>query len=167
MSNNITISREQQRDLHNARAYFHQWYDQYRDVLGQRVIDDFSKAFGLLIQAHNPIRAEEDKRWDERNDHYNSMKACFGFKSVWSDYDIERLDDPLPSKYLDITHVKYYSQLVAVEKREAAAGLDWIALWAAADKAIEQSGDTHHIFVEGFYKDENDPVGVYRLTVGS
>lgn len=167
MSNDMVITREQQRDLHNARCYFHQFEERYGDVLGQRVIDDFRRAYKLLCQAHDPILDQENERFDRRSAHYNAMQQHFKFKTVWSMFDIERLDEGLPQKHLDLTHVKYYDQLVAVKQREGSLGLDWLAVWAAADQAIRQSGDTHHIFVEGIYKNAEDPVGVYRLTTGS
>lgn len=165
--NVIGITREQQRDLHNARCYFEQWLQRYEDVLGQIVIDDFKKAYKLLAVAHDPIREQEDARWENRNNHYEAMRQYFKFKTIWSDYSIERLDEELPPERLDITHVKYYNQLVAVESRPEIGRLDWLAVWAAADKAIIGSGDSHHIFVEGIRKNVNDPEGVYELNVGS
>jgi hypothetical protein len=167
MSNGIVITREQQRDLHNARCYFHQFEERYGDILGQRVIDDFRRAYKLLCSAHDPILDEETSRWDRRNEHFTKVQREHRFKTVWSIYDIERLDEALPSKYLDITHVQYYNQLVAVERRDGTTGFDWLDLWIAAEKAINQSNDSHHIFVEGFYREDSDPVGVYRLTTGS
>lgn len=165
--NDIVINRNQQRDLHNARCYFQSFADKYADILGKRVITDFYHAFECFKQAHDPIREEENQRMDRRYKHYEAMRSYFSYHSVWSIYEVERLDNSLPSNYLDITHVKYYNQLVKVEKREGAVGLDWLALWAAAEKAILLSNDTHHIFIEGFSQSKEDPVGVYNLTTGS
>lgn len=165
--NNISINREQQRDLHNARVFFQDFLDRYEDVLSERVKTDFNYALTHLIRAHDPIRAEENKRFDERHDHFQSMKALFKFKTIWSDFDIERLDENLPIQYLDMTHVKYDNQLVAVEPRPELGRVDWLAVWKAADKAIVDSGDTHHVYVEGFYKTGKDPEGVYQVITGS
>ena len=163
----IAIDRNQQRDLHNARVYLEHFAEKYGSTLGERVIGDFNAAMKHFIRAHDPIRSEENRIFDSKFAHYKAMQKHFGYKTVWSNFDVERLDDALPSKYLDITHVRYYNQLVAVEKRDGALGLDWLAVWAAADKAIRDSGDEHHIFVEGLYQREEDSKGVYYLCTGS
>ena len=167
MSYDIVIGREQQRNLHNARVYFESFAEKYADVVGQRVIDDFNRALDMFKNAHDPIREEETRIFDLKFKHYDAMRRHFGYQTVWSNFDVERLDESLPSKYLDITHVKYDSQLVAVEKRDGALGLDWLAIWKAADKAILESGDRHHVFVEGIYQRNEDPKGVYQIIAGS
>lgn len=163
--NNISISRDQQRDLHNARCYFQSFADKYADILGQRVIADFNHAYDIFKRAHDPIREEENARMDRRYDHYEAIRKHLGLKTIWSDYDVELLDEGLPLKLVDITHVRYYNQLVAVEKPMGSPR--WLDLWIAADKAILQSDDPHHIYVEGFYRKDDYPIGVYQVITGS
>lgn len=40
----------------------------------------------------------------------------------------------------------------------------WLDLWKIADNAIRATGDLHHVFFEGIYKQKN---GTYRLSMGS
>lgn len=36
-------------------------------------------------------------------------------------------------------------------------GLTWAALWVAANAAIRDSGDDHHVYIEAFRLDAEDP----------
>lgn len=45
-------------------------------------------------------------------------------------------------------------------------GLTWAALYVAANAAIRDSGDTHHVYIENF-KPAKDDASVLVLTTGS
>jgi hypothetical protein len=36
-------------------------------------------------------------------------------------------------------------------------GKTWLDLWRAAEECIVASEDSHHIFIEAFYPERNDP----------
>lgn len=160
--NSITIDRQQQRDLHNARCYFESAIERCND---ERLIGTLQKALDVFKSAHDPIRTEENARFDARFEHYETKRKQYKFKSVWSIFEVPDVEYEVTPDLVDITHVKYYNQLVAVEKGNGQ--LTWVDLWRAANEAIIASGDLNHVYVEAFYQRAEDPKGVYQLVTGS
>ena len=164
MTNTFTINREQQSQLHNARVYFNLFKDKYSEIFGKEVMRDFNQAFNYFIQAHNPIRELEDKRSEERFDHYHSIQQLYKLSAVWSMTEYDRLDEPVDR---DIKTIKYYDIVVPVVQRYPEREKTWIDVYEACDVAIKESGDEHHIFIEYLHREETDPEGQYTLSTGS
>ena len=162
LENSITIGRQQQRDLHNARCFFEMAIERCEDA---KVAETLKKAMGYFTSAHAAIRQQENDRFETRFQHFREAQHQYGFSTVWSIFEVPRVEYEVTPELVDITHVKYYNQLVAVEKPEGQ--LRWVDLWRAADKAIAESGDKHHVFVEGFYQRKEDPIGTYQIITGS
>lgn len=85
---------------------------------------------------------QDEDAFDEKYRHYDNARDFFGFASIWSMYEIEDLDARHP--YPSDVFVVYQGQHCAV------TGPNWTDIWRAADVCIENSGDDHHIFIEGF-----------------
>lgn len=162
--NDILVNREQQKDFHNARCYFLQFKEKYGEVFGKEVIRDFNQALNLFLKAHNPIREEEDKRFEERYNHYEAMRKYYNLTSIWSMNEYPRLDDNTDR---DIKTIKYYDVIVPVVKRPEHPWLRWTDVYEACDKAIRESGDDHHVFIEYLHREDTDPEGQYILSCGS
>jgi hypothetical protein len=162
--NDIAINREQQMNFHNARCYFLQFKDKYSEIFGKEVLRDFNKAMNYLISAHDPVRALEDKRSEDRFEHYEAMRKHYGLSAVWSMMEYDRLDDNTDK---DIKTIKYYDVIVPVVKRPEHPWLRWTDVYEACDKAIKESGDEHHIFIEYLHREDSDPEGQYKLSTGS
>jgi hypothetical protein len=80
-------------------------------------------------------------------------------------YEPDNLSDRHP--YTDATSVIYtdhWGDQDAV--RVPITGLTWAALFVAANAAIRDSGDTHHIYIENF-RPSKDDAAVLVLTTGS
>ena len=93
---------------------------------------------------------------------FYELKEAYGFVSMWSIYD--GVNDPYePSPYEARTMVYQDNWAEPVEVSLPAGKLTWLDRWKAADKCIKQSGDTHHIFIEGFRPNG----GVLELITGS
>lgn len=163
-SNDIAINREQQKNLHNARCYFKQFEYKYSEIFGKEVLRDFKQAMKYFIEAHDPIRLIEDTRAEDRFNHYEAMRQYYGLSAVWSMTEYDRLDDNTDR---DIKTIKYYNVIVPVVKRPEHPWLRWTDVYEACDKAIKQSGDEHHIFIEYLHREDSDPEGQYTLSTGS
>ena len=68
--------------------------------------------------------------------------------------------------YTDAEYVVYDEHWGDKEVVVKIEGKDWNALYRAADAAIQQSGDSHHCFIESFSITEDKP-GHLRLHTGS
>ena len=76
--------------------------------------------------------------------------------STWSIYELgKNMDQPHPDS--GCIYVHYQGVVANIE------GPNWSDVWAAADKAIELSGDEHHIFIEQLNASGN----CYDLVTGS
>ena len=71
-----------------------------------------------------------------------------------------------PHPFVGATKVLYKDHWGDEAVYEEINGPRWVDLYAAADAAIARSGDGHHIFIERFVADKQQPE-VLRLTTGS
>ena len=165
--NDIAINRQQQMQLHNARCFFEQFREKYTGILGTEVLRDFNNALRYLTDAHTPIRAIESERSENRHTHYEAMRKHYNLTAVWSMYEYPRLDDAVTGELADITSILYQLNEVPVIKRPEHPWLRWTDVYEACDKVIQLSNDTHHIYIEDLYQDDDDPKGLYRLQTGS
>lgn len=163
-ANDIAIGRTQQQQLHNARCYFLQFKDKYSEIFGKEVLRDFNQAMKYLLEAHDPIRRIEDERAENRYAHYEAMREYYKLTAVWSMSEYDRLDDNTDK---DIKSIKYYDVVIPVVKRPEHPWLRWTDVYEACDKAIKESGDQHHIFIEYLHREDSDPEGQYTLSTGS
>jgi hypothetical protein len=88
--------------------------------------------------------AQEEQDFDRKMAYYNRFKAENRLETIWSMYEIEEhgflRDHPYPSD----ASVYYQGEIVPV------FGFTWGDVYRAADWAIRNSGDAHHIFIEAF-----------------
>ena len=99
---------------------------------------------------------------DEKYNLYNEYAAQHGFAAIWSVYRVSDFND-----FSNITADKLVYRdhwgPSPVEVILPPGKKTWGELYAAADRAIRQSGDKHHVFIEMFYADN----GVAYLVTGS
>ncbi|MBY0552094.1 MAG: hypothetical protein K2W95_32720 [Candidatus Obscuribacterales bacterium] len=102
------------------------------------------------INESTPNRQDDD--FDTKYDFYQNLAAENNLtNSTWSIYDVTDFKlVPFPNS----TKLVYaeHSGNVPVEIK-LRRGSTWLDLWTAADKAIKESGDSHHTFIEAFEED--------------
>ena len=81
--------------------------------------------------------------FSEKFDYYASVAKANDLKSVWSIYEVEDLEEKF-SESGEAVVVSYEGVEVPVE------GDRYLDLYIASDKAIWESGDHHHVYIEGF-----------------
>jgi hypothetical protein len=100
---------------------------------------------------------QDTATFDSKMDYYGEFQRQNGLAAIWSVYDLPPhgflSDHPFPSD----AFVVYQGHHVPVY------GQTWGDVYRAADRAIELSGDGHHIFIEHFEQVGNE----LRLTTGS
>jgi len=117
---------------------------------------------------------EDDDDWDEddftrKMNKARDMADQYGFNhSIWSMYEV--IDDmdrhPFPDRTGKLLVYKDHwgEETVAIRIGGTAT---WIDIWRAADQAIKESGDSHHQFIEGFYRIEFQDEPALELQTGS
>lgn len=128
-----TLTAEEFKVIHNALCY----------ARADNVEETVATIRGALARAY----AEENRTFDGKMDHYSAVQEAEGFVSVWSDYDVADMDSLHPYPADAVVVYETYDTETA---RSPVKGPTWRDLYRAADCAIRESGDRHHIFIEGF-----------------
>ena len=161
MNLTFSITAEQISKLHNAYWMLNDEVTQLEEALNSSKITSLRKGLSILKDAYLPLSEAKDIEWDRRNTYFETVREANKFKSVWSIYEVGILQacSGLEGKVL-----KYGRVSIPLRQDVKLYCLTWIYLWECAEQAIKESGDGHHIFIEGF-KDRGD--GVIELITGS
>ena len=104
---------------------------------------------------------------DLQMDHFESARKNEKLESVWSIYTVGTYIITnvynIAEDYQDAKENVYYGDATPIQLIEWPS-IRWIDLWRAADKAIVQSGDQHHMFIEWFRPRDS---GQYEVVTGS
>jgi hypothetical protein len=82
-------------------------------------------------------------------EYFDKIKTYAGFTSTWSIYEISSMYD---LSNLEAENLVYKDHWGACPVTVPLPGgnLKWWDLWVAAEKAIIESKDIHHVFIEDF-----------------
>ena len=92
---------------------------------------------------------------------WNSVAEANGFKSSWSIYEVAGPAEEHPYQHLE--SIVYRDHFGSAPCYRSIEGKTWQDLYRAADLAIMDSGDTHHMHIEAF----EEFGGVLELKTGS
>lgn len=103
-------------------------------------------------------------------DYWYNVRDEHKFKAIWSIYNTHKTDIP---NCLDHHPLNPQARLVYKASHgnwgqdvesETTLGATWLDLYKVANDLIERSGDSHHQFIEGFRKIDDN---TYSLVTGS
>lgn len=100
---------------------------------------------------------------DEKFNLYNEYAERNALSTVWSMYEVTDFDTPSNITATTLVYADHWGTVRNIEVNMPCGNKTWGQLYTAADRAIRQSGDTHHVFIERF-RVEGD---VVYLTTGS
>jgi hypothetical protein len=92
--------------------------------------------------------------WEKQMDYHTTYGQGIGVQTVWSIYDEDgygeiKFGNPHP--FGDEVVIRHKCDVFGpYDVTVPVTGKTWGDVWVAADKAIVESGDLHHIFIEGF-----------------
>lgn len=156
MNCNPTLTAEEFKTIHNAVCDLDGLVSRLEDVLKPELYE-------RLVQARNAIRSglasaydQDDDAFSRKSRHFDSVKKELGVQhSEWSVYEVDNLSDRHP--YAGADRVVYRNHWGKEAVSVSIQGLTWAALWIAANAAIRDSGDDHHVYIESFEPDAEDP----------
>ena len=96
-----------------------------------------------------------DYDFDERFEYFNTLKERNEYKSVWSIYEVNDIFDLSGFEAQNLVYKDHWGHENAVTIPLPTGKLTWWDLWFAADKAIIESDDKHHVFIEDFQKSKD------------
>ncbi len=151
-----TLTAEEFKTVHNALCDIDSVAQNLEGVLD-------SKLYSKLVQARDNIRKafanaydQDNKSFGDKSDHYKDVAEQLGLKdSVWSIYEVNNMVDRHPFEGAD--RIVYRDHWGKRPVSSSVHGSTWAALFVAANACIHDSGDSHHIFIERFTPDKDDP----------
>lgn len=161
MNCNPTLTSQEFSDIHNAKCEIHSIANSLEGVVSDRLYARLEKAIALLNKGLERAYELDDAAFEKNSVHYDEVSKQHGFKTVWSVYEVTNLYslfEPVA------THVLYKNHWGESEVLVPIKGTSWVDVWIAAEQAILNSGDMHHIFIEAFKLNDN---GYFELSTGS
>ena len=149
MNCDVTLKAEEFKTIHNTL-----WAMEYQGM-------DSKTAAEKIREALSGAYAQESKAFSRKSDHYSSIKEDLGLRTIWSIYEVDNLSERHPFEGIaTVTYKDHWGKKPVVKPVN---GFTYAALYVAADAAIRDSGDEHHVFIEQF-KQVGDTL---LLTTGS
>jgi hypothetical protein len=140
--NPVTLTANEFKTIHNALCDL-QWYGD------NKVVEQVEAIREALQGAYKQEREIMDRRYD----HYSQVKKDAGLTSIWSISEVEDLNDTHP--YEGVKYVSYKDHWGNGVVTQSINGSTWAALYVAANACIRDSGDEHHVYIEGFKQQGN------------
>lgn len=149
MYTDVTLKAEDFTKIHNAL-----WSLQYNK-------GDVTEQVEVIRNALKDCYAQDLAAGKRLSDHYDRVREDLGLEARWSITGVKNLSERYPHEGVEtVTYKDHWGDSPVVVPVN---GLTWAALYVAANAAIRDSGDAHHIFIEGFKQVGNTLV----LTTGS
>ena len=104
---------------------------------------------------------QDNSSFDSKMDYYTRFRVENGLSAIWSIYDLEEHGFLQDHPWQGAQQIFYHETSAAIK------GTTWADLYRAAELAIQRSGDSHHIFIEGFEPYTAGDNSVLWLTTGS
>ena len=130
MNTSVTLTAEEFSRIHNALCF--------APSLGlDATVDTIREA---LAGAYD----QDTQEFETKMDHYREFQRSRKLEAIWSMYELNVGGFQEPHPYPGDATVVYQGERVPV------FGFTWGDIYQAADQAIQNSGDQHHIFIEAF-----------------
>ena len=137
MNCDVTLKAADFSKIHNAL-----WHIQYNN-------GNVTEQIEVIRAALQDAYAQDQKAFEVKNDYYRQVKKDLGLDTIWSIYEVNDMSEPFTyTNVRTVTHKNHWGETGDVVV--PVNGRTWAALYVAANAAIRDSGDGHHIFIEGF-----------------
>ena len=145
MNTSVTLTAEEFKKIHNALCFAHS--------------DGIQKTVETIREALAGAYQQDEAQWDRRFAYCNNIKLHNGFDAIWSAQDVD-FDQPHP--FASDAVIVYQAHWGAVKDRHyPITGPTWLDVYRAADLAMRESGDNHHVFIEGFSPQSDNTVQLH------
>lgn len=144
-----TITAEEFKNIHNGLCELNSVIERLEGVLSPNL-------HAMLVSAKAQISAglvgaydQDDRAYTKNRDHFEQVQKDLGLMdSIWSMYEVPDLNVRHPFEGAqEVVYRNHWGEKTVYVQIN---GSTWAALWVAANAAIRDSGDDHHIFIEDF-----------------
>jgi hypothetical protein len=164
MYTDVKITAKEFTAIHNALCEMRDVNNRLSGVVREPITDKLAAAIRAMEQGLAGAYQQDEQDFDAKSNHYSDVSQELGTRSVWSVYEVNDLKAEHP--YIGATEVVYKDHWGGEEVVVPVIGNTWEALYVAADSAIRNSKDNHHIFIETFTQSSINP-SILFLSTGS
>lgn len=154
MNCNPTLTADEFRTLHNGLWDLDRMVGRLMDI----DLDEGTKLAEIAKTLRDSLAGayhQDDAAFKSKSDHFDDVKSQLGMDhSEWSIYEVNNMANRHPFEGVD--RVVYCNHWGERPVSCSINGLTWAALWIAANACIRDSGDEHHVYIEGFQPDPED-----------
>lgn len=143
-----TLTAEEFRTVHNALCSLDSICGQMEGVINSELFAKLTAARDTIRDGLQGAYKQESNDFDAKAAKYAAAKEEWKLSAIWSIYSVDDLTKPHP--YTGARSVVYKDHWGDTKSVVRIPGNRWIDLYRAADTAINESGDGHHIFIEDF-----------------
>ena len=153
MNCDVTVTADEFTKIHNALCEFRSLQNLFDGMLHPAMTAKFNRAMVDISDGLKGAYEQDEHASVAKSTHYENVQEDLGLKSIWSMYEVDNLNAPHP--FEGAQEVLYRNHWGPKPVHVAVNGLTWAALYVAADAAIRDSGDEHHVFIEQFKQSGN------------
>jgi len=164
MKDSHTLTAEEFKEIHNAKCELNSVAQSLDGIIHPDLHKKIMKALAGIRKGLDTAYKQNEATYQRRDSHYNQVSRLAGYTTIWSNHEVE--DMTKEHDWPGVTNLLYKDHWGQVPVSVPIKGNTWIDLWRAADEAINQSGDRHHVYIESFHPSNEIP-GTLVLSTGS
>lgn len=142
------LSKDDFKNLHNGLCEIRGVIQTLEGLLSTDLVARLKRGMANVDKGLADAYALEEAVSERRSAHYSKVADDHDFNTIWSNDDVDDLYMPHP--FEGVTHILYSEHWGNSDVTVPIKGNTWVDLWRAAETAINESGDNHHIFIEDF-----------------
>lgn len=152
--------------LGDAMREIHHLGQNMENIAHPQVTKALENLYNLSIAVLKPYHEAEQKSFQTNYDALAKIAEQNGLKSIWSMGSVPATD--MDKKTPAISKITYQSWgATQIHNFKAPTQITWLEFWKIADKLMQASGDSHHVFIESLYHEDKDPATHFYLSCGS
>jgi len=96
----------------------------------------------------------DEVEFDLKYHYFDSIREANKFQSIWSMYEVLNVHELSGLEAENLVYKDHWNESTITIPLPG-GNLKWWDLWSAAEKAIIESEDLHHVFIEDFQKSKD------------
>ena len=151
----VTLSGEDFKTVHNTLCELRNLVERMTHSMIK--IDDVQRIVEGFEAGLRDAYEQDNAQFDSKMDYYSGFQRENGLSTIWSIYELPIHGFLRDHPYKDALEVAYRDHWGDQGVFEEIQGGTWADLYRAADRCIRRSGDGHHVFIEAFTVNPNQP----------
>jgi hypothetical protein len=159
-----TLTTEEFKNVHNGMCKLTAIMGELEDTIHPLLFKKLLQAKAEIAKGLEGAYEQDNNAFENKYSHYENVRNDLGLNTVWSMFEVNNLNDR--HTFEGATAVVYKDWMTDKDIVVEINGLTWAALYVAANAAIRNSTDNHHVYIEGFEQSSIDSTVVF-LSTGS